>query len=372
MRLVVISSAPVVIQENEKFLYAPYEKEMQLWVKYANESQFCCPVWKDDKKLLITKVSFPILPIIELKEFDVLSLKNAFSAISKILNNLFVIYSAMQQADHIHIRCPGNIGLLACFVQIFFPNKKKTVKYAGNWDPKSKQPLSYRIQKWILSNTFFTKNTKVLVYGKWKNSSKNIKPFFTATYTSNDMKPIPLRSFNERIEFVFVGMLSVGKQPLYVAELIKVLISKKINVRLRYFGEGVLKDDILRFVNKNKLQSFIFLEGNQPKEVVEKAYQESHFLVLPSKSEGWPKVVAEAMFWGCVPLVSSVSCVSYMLKDNERGVLLTEDLEKDIDKLNALISNEDQYFEMATLGMNWSRKFTMDKFENEIQKLLLK
>ena len=70
MRVVVVSSAPVIVQESEKFLYAPYEKEMQLWAKYADEILLCCPVWKEDKKLLVTKVTFPMLPAIELKEFD--------------------------------------------------------------------------------------------------------------------------------------------------------------------------------------------------------------------------------------------------------------------------------------------------------------
>ena len=70
------------------------------------------------------------------------------------------------------------MGLIGAIVNILFPNKQKTAKYAGNWDPKSKQPWSYRLQKWILSNTFLTKNMQVLVYGEWPNQTKNIKPFF--------------------------------------------------------------------------------------------------------------------------------------------------------------------------------------------------
>ena len=42
----------------------------------------------------------------------------------------------MQDADHIHLRCPGNIGLLGCFSSNFISKKIKTAKYAGNWDPK--------------------------------------------------------------------------------------------------------------------------------------------------------------------------------------------------------------------------------------------
>ena len=76
--------------------------------------------------------------------------------------------------------------MLGCFIQILFPNKPKTAKYAGNWDPKSSQPTSYRIQKWILNNTILTKNMQALVYGEWEGNSKNIKPFFTATYQEKE------------------------------------------------------------------------------------------------------------------------------------------------------------------------------------------
>ena len=134
MRVVVVSSAPVIVQESEKFLYAPYEKEMQLWAKYADEILLCCPVWKEDKKLLVTKVTFPMLPAIELKEFDVLSLKNAVAAIPTILQNLGIIYKAMQQADHIHLIC------LIRFLLLRFPviqkKRKNVTSSAFVWHPR--------------------------------------------------------------------------------------------------------------------------------------------------------------------------------------------------------------------------------------------
>lgn len=373
-KLVVVSSAPLVYIKEQWFLYGPYEKEMQLWAKYANESQFCCPIWKDDKKLLITKVSFPMLPVIELKEFDVLSLKNAFSAIPSMLQNAVIIYKAMKQADHIHLRCPGNMSLISSVVQIAFPKKKKTAKYAGNWDPNSKQPLSYRLQKLILSNTFLTKNMQVLVYGKWENQSKNIKPFFTATYSEKESQKSEVRSqkllFEPPYKFIFVGTLSKGKQPLYAVQLIEELNKLGKKVSLDFYGEGVLRKELEQYIQANALQELVHLKGNQTKETLEKAYQESNFLVLPSKSEGWPKVVAEAMFWGCVPIVTPVSCVPYMLDYGNRGIVLQMNLEYDTKQIEKVLQDTSCYTKMALNGMEWSREFTTDKFEKEIQKLL--
>ncbi len=374
MKLVVISSAPVVLQENEKFLYAPYEKEMQLWAKYTDEIELCCPVWKEDKKLLITKVTFPMLPVIELKEFDVLSLKNAFLAIPSILQNAMTIYKAMKKADHIHLRCPGNMALIASVVQIAFPKKKKTAKYAGNWDPNSKQPLSYRLQKWILSNTLLTQNMQVLVYGEWPKQTQNIKPFFTATYTEKEILNSEFRiqslEFQNEIKFIFVGTLSKGKQPLYVVKLVEQLYLSGKKVSLNFYGEGVLRKELEQYIQANALQELVHLKGNQTKETIKEAYQKSHFLLLPSKSEGWPKVVAEAMFWGCVPIATPVSCVPYMVDYGNRGVLLTENLNKDIVALLQLVNNSSVYELKSKAAQNWSQHYTTDLFEAEIKKLL--
>ncbi len=373
MKLLVISSAPIVELDGKIHLYAPYEKEMQLWAKHADTIQFCCPIWKQDRKLLIAPISFEVEKIIEFQEFDITLFSNKLKAIPLAFVALVKIFKAMKQADHIHLRCPGNIALLACLVQILFSNKQKTAKYAGNWDPKSQQPWSYRLQKWILSNTFLTRNMQVLVYGEWEGSSKNIKSFFTATYSEEEMERLGVvetRRLGEEIMFLFVGTLSKGKQPLYVIQLVEELYKRGKNVILELYGEGSLRKELELYITQNNLESIISLKGNHSRETVLKAYQSSHFLILPSKSEGWPKVVAEAMFWGCVPIASPVSCVSYMMGNGSRGVILQEELNQDVDQIEAVISKQEVYQKMASEGQTWSRQFTTDKFEAEIKKLL--
>ena len=373
MKLVVISSAPIVQKEGENYLYAPYEKEMQLWAKHANSIQFCCPIWKEDKKLLIAPISFETTPTIELKEFDITSFSNMLRAIPNAFVDLIRIFEAMKKADHIHLRCPGNMALLAAVVQIFFPKKVKTAKYAGNWDPKARQPFTYKLQRWILSNTFLTKNIQVLVYGDWENQTKNIKPFFTATYSESEILNSNFRIQNkdqESIKFLFVGTLSKGKQPLYAIQIVEELFKKGKNVTLDLFGDGAMKSEIETYIRNNDLESIIQLKGNQSKDAILTAYQSSHFLILPSKSEGWPKVVAEAMFWGCVPIASPVSCISYMMGNGSRGILLHEKIQEDINQINMVINNQDFYHKIASEGQSWTQQFTTDKFEAEISKLL--
>ena len=275
---------------------------------------------------------------------------------------------AMAKADHIHIRCPGNTSLFACWMQMLFPGKTKTAKYAGNWSPDSEQPFSYKMQKWLLGNTILTRKMQALVYGEWPNQTKNIKPFFTATYWESDKQTIVSRDYSGPIKMIYLGTLSSNKRVDYSIALVSELIKKGIDLSFDIYGDGAeaqtLKDQIDRLGMTDRVK----LKGNQPSNVVAEALAQAHFLILASKSEGWPKAVAEAMFWGAIPLASPVSCVPWMLDEGKRGLLL--DFKTDADTLEAMLSRPRRLERMAKAAADWSRQYTMDKFKEEINKLL--
>ena len=353
------------------FGYEPYVREMNLWIKNASEVLIVAPLLAIPKSPIQEFYQHENIVFTAIPSFDVSSFKNALYSLMIIPSIVWKIYQTMKSADHIHLRCPGNIGLLGCMVQILFPSKPKTAKYAGNWDSKAKQPLSYRFQKWILSNTFLTKNMRVLVYGEWENSTKNIKPFFTASYFEKDKIAVKPRELNGKISFLFVGTLSNGKQPLYAIELIEQLFKNGNNVQLIIYGEGNERTSLDSYILENKLENIVNLMGNQNQEAIKKAYLENHFVVLPSLSEGWPKVVAEGMFWGCLPIASRVSCVPNMLGNGDRGLLLNFKLNHDVENIESILHDATLYQDKVTKALSWSRQYTLDVFENEI-KLLLK
>lgn len=154
--------------------------------------------------------------------------------------------------------------------------------------------------------------------------------------------------------------------------MVEQLVRKGKNAILNLYGEGTQRSLLEQYVKENKLENCIFLKGNHHHETIKKAYQESHFVVLPSKSEGWPKAIAEGMFWGCVPLASKVSCVPFMLDYGNRGVLLEIDLEKDVAQTENIISNQNTYSVKSQSASGWSRLYTTDIFETEIKNLLVK
>ncbi|WP_457618361.1 glycosyltransferase [Lutibacter sp.] len=456
MKFAIITHAEHKIKGENIFAYEPYVREMNLWLKYVDDVQIVAPVSVEKvtsidckyqlrhsktkhhltfdteshdlekRKQIPSQAENDKIKLIPIPSFNITSLKNGITAILKIPKILVVIYKTMRWASHIHLRCPGNIGLLGSIVQIVFPSKPKTIKYAGNWDPKSRQPLSYRIQKWILSNTFLTRNAKVLVYGKWPNQSENIIPFFTASYSEQEIKEVEVRNskglkskmlkqvqhynninINERhseqckdillnkqitssltprndeikhhstpdaeshkLNFLFVGGLTPGKQPLLSVQSVHKLKGKGYNVQLDIYGDGIERVTLENYIHTHSLKKEVILHGNTSKDRVKEAYKKAHFLVFISKSEGWPKVVAEAMFWGCLPISSHVSCIPYMLDDGNRGAIVNPSINEIVSVVENYINNDKKYQLQVEKAKNWSRQFTLEKFEEEIGNLL--
>nr|WP_315174646.1 glycosyltransferase [uncultured Flavobacterium sp.] len=370
MRFAIITHVLHKKQNNQYFGYAPYVREMNVWAKFVKELVIVGAIEEHKPTAIDCAYHHKEIVFIPIDAIDVLTWKSRISTFFKLPRITWQIFKAMYQADHIHLRCPGNIGLIGCLVQVLFPFKPKTAKYAGNWDPKAKQPWSYRLQKWLLSNPFLTRNMQVLVYGEWEGSSKNIHPFFTATYWESEKEPLKPLTFANAIRFVFVGTLSEGKRPMYAIALVEALSKRGYNVHLDLYGEGQERFVLEQYIKKNHFDSFIELKGNQSKEIVKAAYQNSHFVLLPSKSEGWPKAIAEGMFWGCVPLATSISCVSFMLDYGNRGGVITTDLEQDVQQIIVILNDELDYLEKRVQASNWSRKYTLDVFENEIKRIV--
>lgn len=371
MKFLIITHVNHFNQGNSFFAYEPYVKEMNIWLKHVDEVEILAPCSLKKRTNLDLAYNHKNLVFTAIPSIEFTSIVKIFTSLVKLPYILSKMYSACKRSDHIHLRCPGNIGLLGCCIQIMFPKKTKTAKYAGNWDPRSKQPLSYKIQKYILNNTFLTKNMQTLVYGNWKNMTRNIKPFFTATYRQSEIEDLIKRNYLPPYRFVFVGTLVPGKRPLLTVKIVESLFRDDIECTLDIYGDGNLRHEISDYVIKNDLNSVINIHGNVSREFLKTALKNSDFIILPSRSEGWPKAVAEAMFFGVIPVTTKISCLGWMLDEGRRGILIEKDLNLATAKVREAIYNEN-LLSMSIACQKWSNKYTLDRFEGEIKKLLSK
>lgn len=372
MKLAIFTIVKHSYKENMYYGYGPYVREMNLWNNYAKEIMVLGPKQKNN---IIDAIDAPYshknLKFVSIPNFNILSFFGIIKAFFSVPIIFVKCIYVMSQADHIHLRCPGNISLIACVAQVFFPFKKKSTKYAGNWDPNSNQPWSYRLQQSILRNTFLTHNMKVLVYGEWPNETKNIIPFISATYNEDEIIRYRQKNYKNTLHFVFAGALVVGKRPLLTIQIIEALNKRGVPCVLHMFGDGPLHSKVLDYVTQHDLQDVVFLYGNREKSEVKAALIDAHFNILPSKSEGWPKAVAEGMFFGCIPVTTSVSCVNWMLGEGSRGILIEPNLDEAVAQFIKMFNTVD-LDAMAKAALEWSQQYTFNRLDSEIKNVLFR
>jgi glycosyltransferase involved in cell wall biosynthesis len=209
----------------------------------------------------------------------------------------------------------------------------------------------------------------VLVYGEWKNQSENIKSFFTASFKNTDKVNFKPRNYNKALKFIFTGSLVKGKRPDLAIKLIEALRKHNIEAHLDLYGDGILKAILEEYVKKYNLGRYISFKGSQPLHIIKSALQEAHFSILASKSEGWPKAVAEAMFYGVIPIATPVSCVADMLGNGKRGLLISSELNTAVKQVIEKIKTSDLNT-MSRLAQDWSQGYTLDAFEEAIKELI--
>jgi len=103
---------------------------------------------------------------------------------------------------------------------------------------------------------------------------------------------------------LFVGRLVEGKRPGDAVRAIEQVRAVHPDVRLYFCGEGPLRSDLEDEAGKRGLENQIAFLGQLPYETIPDVYRSADVLILPSRAEGVPRTVLEAMATG-VPVVVS-------------------------------------------------------------------
>ncbi len=109
------------------------------------------------------------------------------------------------------------------------------------------------------------------------------------------------------------------------------------------------------------------------KETLEQCYASSHVLVLTSESEGFPKVISEAMAFGCVPVVTRVGAIPEVLNHGEQ-VILTDPLNcvnETVQFLSSFLEDRTEYKTLSKKAYLYAKEeFDTNRFNNEWRTLI--
>ena len=174
---------------------------------------------------------------------------------------------------------------------------------------------------------------------------------------------------------LFVGNLVPVKNP---KALIDVLSGMSEYERKEYFsvfiGEGPLRSMLKRKIRERKLDAICSLPGSVSPDKVACWMNAADVFFLPSRNEGMPNVLYEAMACGLPIIASRVGGIPEIVADQENGFLLVSD---DIDGMKKAVQmlfadeekrrsiGEKNIIHMRNLGFTWEKN---SRYINDLYK----
>lgn len=284
--------------------------------------------------------------------------------------NIFTIIKMINKVDWIHFRSPTNMGLYVLPLLSLLRKKNKWVKYAGNWT-QTEIPFSYAIQRWWLRNNI--QKSMVTINGKWKQQPEHLVSFFNPCFNNDELIKANnigfAKIFNFPLNFCFVGRLDTNKGYLRIVKVLDKISSASWINEINFVGDSD-NAKIKKIYTGNKLN--INYCGWLNREDLNIIYEKSHFIILPSISEGFPKVLAEAGAFGCIPIVSDLSPINQLIINDYNGFLLIDFSINSIKEcLLQIPVKEDQLKEMSKNIIKISHQFTYRKYAENLQQVIL-
>lgn len=230
---------------------------------------------------------------------------------------------AMDAADVVHVRCPASISMLAIIVLTFRKHpRSRWIKYAGNWQPEGPEPWSYRFQRWWLRKDL--PRALVTVNGNWPHQPAHVHPFLNPGLTEEERRCAAAlgqaKQMQGTLRMIFAGRVESAKGMEMTLLVLAQLHQEGIPVTLDVAGDGPERAVFEAMALEMKLKDAVRFHGWVPRTMMGQLYTDAHLIILPTTaSEGWPKVLSEAMAYGVVPVASDVSSIGQYLRRFDLG-----------------------------------------------------
>ncbi|WP_179351911.1 glycosyltransferase [Winogradskyella vidalii] len=300
-------------------------------------------------------------------------LSNKLNILIAAPKTISLVSKYLKISDYFQLRTPTGIGVYLIPYLSWFHRSQGWYKYAGNWNQNS-APIGYAFQRWFLKN----QSRKVTINGEWAKQPKHCITFENPCLTDDDLiigeQVTAHKRKSDLIDFCYVGRLETPKGVGRIIASIDQLEAKerdKIGV-IHLVGDGAER---LYFEQQAKLRSVNFkFHGFLNREKVFEIYKQCHGFLMPTTaSEGFPKVLAEAMNFGCVPIVSSISSINQYIITGETGFVLPQVNEQALAECitNFINMTQTDYEALIEKGQDVVKYFTFSYYNEHIKKAIL-
>lgn len=313
---------------------------------YFDQVKICAPIISENSKFFDSyrdhkfeskNISFCPLPVNKGENPGI------FRTVFKLIRQGFVIFKEMKDWDLIYIFLPSYIAHLTflgarIFHKPFFIYVASDLKEVcqstyrwGNDIRRLLRPLylAFNSMLYSLENIMAKRAVFVLVHGEslYKRFNNKRVPVYRV---APRIKMSKMDLYNrvdtcegEITKLLFVGSLIERKGIIYLIDAISQIRDEGFRAHLSIVGVGNQDNKLKEHAEKMGISdsiSFLGYISNGPE--LYKIYRESDIFVLPTLSEGFPRVLYESMGQGIPIVTTNVSGIEALMKDEVNALIV--------------------------------------------------
>ena len=283
------------------------------------------------------------------------------------------ILRALRNADVIQVRTPGSLGLYGLLLVSLAAKQPRWVKYAGNWAEKGLAPPSFAFTRWWLRNGW--SRGPVTINGRWPGDPAFIYPFLNPSFSLDELRQArrasDAKTLSSPLALLFVGRLEASKGPAFALQVFQI-VRERTPARMKFIGDGPQRRELEQISREMGLSGEVTFHGWLPHDQVLQSMARAHFLLLPSATEGWPKVLSEAMAYGVPSLANHVSAIPQILQETQAGLALpVEQAGKYAQAILETVENPERWHALSRAGLRAAPRFTYENYLSSLDEMFV-
>ena len=285
-----------------------------------------------------------------------------------LLRNALVIWNEVRLADAVHAPIPGDIGTLG-MVFALMQRKPLFVRHCGNW--MVQKTIAEKFWKWSMEKFAGGRNVMLATGGSTSPpSSKNaeVKWIFSTSLSKNQLQNMTPKTLpaGGPIRLIIACRQEANKGTDVVIKSLPAILEMVPSAVLDVVGGGSLIPELKLLALSLGVESKVNFHGKVSQAEVLNLLGTAHIFCYPTTaSEGFPKVVLEALANG-LPVVTTNVSVLPILIGKGCGTLIEPTPDGLASAVSGIVNDAKRYEEMSAVALAVASEFTLEKWRAQI------
>ncbi len=290
-----------------------------------------------------------------------------------LVRNGWKIWREVRVSDAVHAPIPGDVGTIGMFFALIL-RKPLFVRHCGNW--MIQRTAAEAFWKWSMERFAGGRNVMLATGGADDAPSirnANIKWIFSTSLSQEEIRNAIPREFpaDGKLKLITACRLEKRKGVETVIESLPSILRKFPKATLEVVGGGSLLNELKAKVKDLQLEDKVNFYGKVEHSEVIALMKQAHVFCFPtSASEGFPKVVLEALACGLPVLTTKVSVLPKLI-GNGGGVLLDAPTSETVaDAVAQICSKPEVYNRMSVRAVESAQQYSLENWRDFIGETL--